>query len=557
QFSGVSVKELREALNFGYDIMRVSFTGLLAAVGFVLLIACVNVASLTLARARARERDVAVRSALGARRGRIVRQLLTESLLLALLGGGLGVFLADRGARAIAPLVPEDIFRVGDVELDTTVLLFSVAVTLLTPVLFGLAPAIGISRTNLVSSLKQGVRAGGAGIGSMRVRRALVVLEVTLAIALVVGTGLMVRSFFELQKVELGFRPESALTVRLALPQTDYPDAPEQKLFFDRALLEVSSLPGVRAAGYTVPLPMNHAIWTVQFALPDDAPAARESWPLAHQFNVSSRYFEAMGVALLAGRAFDERDGPDSARVVIVSRSTADAYWPDRNPVGESLLVLDSEGTFEATVVGVVADVRHEGFQDEIGAQIYQAIDQGGFRGRFLVVSSDAEPGNLTRAVAGAIAAADPNLPVEIRPMADIVSESALQWTISSILLGVFGAVALLLASLGIYGVVAFTVAERRREIGIRMALGATSREIGALVLSDGLKLTAVGIALGIVLAAIAARLVASQLFGVSPFDPATFVVAVLLFTATSAFASLAPTLRASSTDPIVVLRNE
>jgi predicted permease len=555
RFSGVTVKPLREALNFAYDVMERSFAVLLAAVSFVLLIACVNVASLTLARTSARAREVAVRAALGARRSRLVRQLLVESLLLAVAGGALGTLLAFWGARALGPVIPEDLFRVGEVGVDSTALLFSLALTLLTPIVFGLAPALHASR-DLTGALKASGRTG-SGPSSMRWRRRLVVAEVAMAIVLVGATGLMLRSLLALQDVDLGFRPRSLLTVEITLPEGDYPDREGQQSYFERALSELEALPGVRSAAAVVPLPMNHALWTTSLAPAGQAPAPGEDWPQAREFRVSPAYFDAMGIPILEGRAIAESDGPEAPSVVQVSRSLAERFWPGRSPVGESLLIGDPTAPETASVVGVAADVKHDGFEDGNPVQVYRALAQVGSRGRFLLIAAEGAPETISGPVREELHRLDPNLPVTLRPMTEIVAESMLQWSVSSMLLGIFGLAALALANLGIYGVVSYSVASRRRELGLRLALGATGGKVSRLVLMEGLTLAGLGLVLGLVLAGVAAKLIASLLYGVGPFDLLTFIMVTAIFLATATLATLLPARRAARTNPIVVLRYE
>ncbi len=555
QFAGVTAIPLREALNFAYDVLVIGFSLLLGAVGLVLLMACVNVASLTLARMSARSREVAVRVAIGAGRGRLVRQLLTESLLLALIGGSLGTLLAFCAAPVVGPIIPEAIFRVGDVAIDGTVLAFTILVTLLTPLAFGLAPALVAARTSLADALKEGGRGGPAG--SMRGRRALVVAEITMAIVLITGTGLMLRSFLEIQNVDIGFRAPRLLTVIANPPESDYPDQADIQAYFDRAQAELGALPGVRSVGTVQPLPMDHASYGVQFARPGQAPAAAEDWPVALHGRASPGYFETMGIPVLAGRAFTGGDDADAPDVVIVSQKTADNHWRGESPVGSTILIGEPDDAIEAAVVGVVGNVKHTGFGDDMGAQLYRPMKQGMNRGRYIVVATERAPSSVAGSVRGALRNMDVNLPLVIRPMMEMVQENTLQWSISSAGLGIFGLVALLLASVGIYGVVSFSVAQRRREIGIRMALGATSGQVRGVVVGEGLRLTAVGVAIGLVLALVVGQLMASMLFRVSPFDPVTLGSVLVLFGAVATVASLLPARRAARVDPTTVLRYE
>jgi putative ABC transport system permease protein len=347
------------------------------------------------------------------------------------------------------------------------------------------------------------------------------------------------------------------LTVEVTLPESDYPDEERRRSYFDRALQEISALAPVRSAGVVVPLPMNHEIWTYQFALPGDAPAESAEWPVAQAFRASPRYFEAMGIRLHEGRGFASSDGRDAPRVVAVGRTLAERYWPGRSPVGETLLVGDAESSETATVVGVVADVKHDGFETDAPLQLYRPLDQAPTRGRFFVLATDGPPESVASLTREALSRVDPNLPLAVRPMNDVVQESTLQWSISSLLLGVFATVALALASLGIYGVISYSVAARRREIGLRMALGATRRDVSGLVLTEGLRLAAAGLAIGLALALVVARLMASILYGIGPFDPVTFAFVLGIFLAVAILASLLPASRAARTDPLGVLRYE
>jgi putative ABC transport system permease protein len=556
RFDGVSVKPMREALNFAFDVMEASFAVLIAAVSFVLLIACVNVTSLTLARTSLVRRELAVRSALGASRARIVRQLSSESLVLALAGGAMGVLLAHSGARALAPVIPEDLFRVGEIEVDGSVLLVATLVTLATPLLFGLVPALTASSFDLAAALKQGGRAG-AGPSALRMRRGLVVAEVAMAIVLVAGTGLMLRSFLELSNVDLGFRPGNLLTIEVTLPESDYVDPRSERSYFERATSELRSLGSVRAVGTIAPLPMNHAIWTVPFALPGRAPAARETWPQAQELRISPGGFEAMGITLLAGRAIATLDSPPSPRVVVVSASLAARYFPGRSPIGETLLLSEGREDEPATIVGVAADVSHEGYTDDRPDQIYRPLDEVGSRGRFFVVRTFGPPEEAISETKAALARVDPNLPLSSRPMKEIVRESALPWSLSALLLGIFGVVAVGLASLGIYGIAAFSVSARRREIAIRMALGASRSDVRKSVVSDGLRLGALGLVIGLALAAVGSKLMASLLFRTQPFDLVTAAAVIALFVLVPLVASLLPAARAGRTDPVGALRSE
>ena len=556
RFTGVSVKPLREALNFRYDVVRAGFTILLAAVGAVLLIACVNVAGLVLARSTARWRDIAVRMALGAGRGRLARQTLAESVVLALAGGTLGVWLAWLAIGAIGPRLPESLYRVGTATLDGRVLLFSAALTLATPILFGLSPAFAAARADLASAMKEGGRGVGAGRRATRGRRVLVVAQVALAVVLVTTAGLMVRSFAAVSRVDLGFDAERILTVEVAPPHTDYPTIEAIDHFFQRARDAVAALPGVRAVSSTAWLPLNHENPVFQFATPELSGAPVEEWPAAIRGSIAPGYFEAMGIRMVAGRDFGPMDGPDAPPVAIVSRSLAERHYPGEIPIGRTLLI--EEESEPVTIVGVVEDVRHEGIVEASRPQIYRPVTQVPGRRQFIVVAVESgSPASLARAVRDAIASVDPNVPATPRPMSEIVRENDFQWRIGSVALGAFGVVALSLAALGLYGLVAYNVAQRRREMGIRMALGATAAQLRRLVIGEGMRLTGVGLAIGIVLSIGVARLLASQLFGVRPVDPATLAVVPVLFAAVAVLASARPAARAAALQPREVLAEE
>ncbi|HEX6938140.1 MAG TPA: ABC transporter permease [Longimicrobiales bacterium] len=556
RFAGVSVKPLREALNFRYDVVRNGFILLLAAVGAVLLIACVNVAGLVLARSTARARDVAVRMALGARRGRLVQQMLAESAVLALAGGAVGVWLAWLAIDMIGPRLPESLYRVGTATVDGRVLLFSAALTLATPILFGLSPAFAATRADLASAMKESGRGAGAGRGATRGRRALVVAQVALAVVLVTTAGLMIRSFAAVSRVDLGFDAEPLLTVEVAPPAADYPSVEAVERFFQRATDAIVALPGVRAASATAWLPLNHETPTLKFATPAGAGAPAEEWPVAIQGRIAPGYFEAMRIRLVAGRDFGVADGPDAPPVAIVSRSLAERHWPGEVPVGKTLLL--EAGDEPVTVVGVVEDVRHEGIAEASRPQLYFPVTQVPARRRFIVAAAEGgAPASLARAVREAIASVDPNVPATTRPMTEIVRENDFQWRFGSAALGAFGGVALMLAALGVYGLVAYNVVQRRREMGVRMALGATAAQLRRLVIGEGIRLTGAGLAIGIVLSLAVARLLASQLFGVRPFDPTTLAVVPVLFAVVAALASARPAARAAALQPREVLAEE
>ncbi len=556
-YAGIAVTPLREALNFAWDILRMTFAALLGAMVFVLLIACVNVASLVVARATARTRDVAVRSAIGATRGRVVRQMLTENLVLAIAGGLLGVALAFLAVRGLSPFLPEDLFRIGDATIDRTVLGFTLVLVLLAPVLFGLLPALSTSRTDLATALKEGSAGAGVGRSSMRLRRGLIVAEITLAMVLVTGASLMLRSLLEIQKVDLGFEADRLLTIAVTPPESDYSSAEDVDAWFEQATAELEALPGVRAAGVVNPLPLNHENFSEQFARPGHEPPTLEDWPTALHGRASAGYFEAMGVPILEGRTFNAGDGPEAVPVAIVSRLLADRYWEGESPLGQTLLYGNPREPTEATVIGVVGDIQHAGIDTPVRPHIYRPFTQRFSRRRFVVVQTEAVPTALARPARETLASLDPNLPLGIRPMDEIVLENTMQWTIGAGFLGLFGTGAILLAALGVFGVMTYSVARRRRELGIRAAIGAQASQLRGLIVGEGLRLAAIGIAIGLLLALVIGRLMASLLFGISSFDPVSFAAVAALFIGVAVAASLLPARRAARTDVMTVLRYE
>jgi predicted permease len=556
-YAGIAVTPLREALNFAWDVLRMTFAALLGAMVFVLLIACVNVASLVVARATTRTRDVAVRSAIGATRGRIVRQMLTENLVLACAGGLLGVAIAFLAVRGLNPFLPEDLFRIGDATIDGTVLCFTAILVLQTPILFGLLPAVSTSRTNLATALKEGSAGAGVGRASMHLRRALIVVEITLAMVLVTSASLMLRSLLEIQKVDLGFDADRLLTIAVTPPESDYRAAEDVDAWFDRAITELEALPGVRAAGVANPLPLNHENFQGQFARSGYEPPTRENWPTALHGRASPGYFETMGISILAGRTFNEGDGPEAPAVVIVSRLLAERYWEGESPLGQTLLYGDPRDPTQATVIGVVGDLQHAGIDTPIRPHIYRPFTQRFSRRRFLVVRTEGTPTALARSVRGTLSSIDPNLPFGIRPMNEIVLENTLQWTMGAGFLALFGTGAILLAALGVFGVMTYSVARRRRELGIRAAIGAQASQLRGLIVGEGLRLATIGIGLGLLLAFGAGHLLASLLFGINSFDPVSFAAAAFLFVGAAVAASLLPARQAARTDVMTVLRYE
>ncbi len=556
RYAGMNVEPIRESLNFAWFVLRPMFALLQLAMGLGLVLVCVNVASLTLARSTARTGEVAIRAALGSGRRRLIRQFMTESLVLATAGGVLGVALAHWGSRVLGPVIPEDWYRVGEATVDANVVLFAVGATVITALLFGLAPALTATRTDLSAALKEGV-GGGRGGRSIRVRRLLVVFEVAMAVVLVSGVGLAARSLLAVQRLDLGFDPQRVLTARVFPPSYSYPETEDVDSYYDRALLGIGALPGVRAVAAAARLPLNHEVSLVPFTAPGLAPAAAEDWPVGGVSTVSPGYFEVMGTQLSAGREFSEQDVVDGEPVAIVSRTLADILWRGEEAVGRALLVGDPDDPRTLTVVGVVRDVRFEGITGEEHPQVYVPLRQDPSRSRFLLVRVDGPWQPLADPVRQTMLEVDADLPVTIRPLSSIVGENVLPFSLSTLLLAVLGAAALLLASLGIYGVIAYSVAQQRREIGIRMALGATEAGVRRTFIEEGVKLSMLGILIGLVFAAAANAALRSALVGVGGFDVVSLGTALVVFVGVAVLASLLPAVRASRVNPAEALRVE
>jgi putative ABC transport system permease protein len=540
--------------------IRPALLVLLGAVGFVLLIGCANVANLLLARAAARLKEVAIRTALGANRWQVVRQLLVESVLLALVGGAAGLLLAYAGVRTLATLNLGNLPGADELRIDGAVMAFTLGLSLVTGVLFGLAPALQTSRTNLRDALNESARGSTADRGGRRVRRALVVAEVALALTLLVGAGLLVKSFARLQGVQPGFDPANLLTLSLSLPQAKYPSDTQQIAFFDQVLPRVAAVPGVQSVGATTTLPFGGGWSTGTFGIEGRPEVADQPNPWGDIRIVSPDFFTALRVPLLEGRTFTERDGPDAPWVVVVDEELARRYWPNEDPIGKRVTrgAPDGEEPEWWEVVGVVGHTMHEGLDAEARVQLYFPYRQVGRANMSLVVRTAGDPAAATNAVRQAIYSVDRDQPLaQLRTMDELLAASVGQRRLSVLLLGIFSGVALLLASVGIYGVMSHSVTQRSREIGVRMALGAARGNVLALVLRQGMALALVGVGIGLAGALALTRVIASQLYAVRATDPATFAAVAVLLAAVAAVATLLPALRATRVDPVVALRED
>jgi putative ABC transport system permease protein len=541
---------------------------LLGAVGFVLLIACANVANLLLARASARRRELALRSALGASRLRLVRQLLIESVLLATLGGALGTLSAYWSLDWLLALFPRGVAnlaipRLEQIRLDTSVLGFTALLTVGTAILFGLAPALHSSRLGLVEALRPSVR-GGSGHGGGRLRGGLVVAEVAIALVLVTGGMLMVRSFRNLRGGDLGFEPRGLLTARLSLPGYRYRDPAQRLAFVERVLSNVGAIPGVEAVAATPYLPLSGWYSDEAFRIEGQPPVEPGREPQTSIRVVNEGYFQAMRIPVRKGRAFAGSDGEQSPRVAVINETMARRYFAGEDPLGRRIhvrLLPDTEPDDPRTwheIVGVVGDVRHHGLARPPEPETYFPYRQDPVSMVCLAIRSPLEPKSLADAVRGAIWAVDGEQPVfAVMTYEQLAADSVAVRRISTQLLGSFAAVALLLAALGIYAVMAYAVAQRTQEVGVRVALGATARDVVGMVLGQGLRLAGLGSAIGLAASLALTRLLGSLLWGVSPTDPVSFATVLATIGAVAVLACVLPAFRAARVDPMAALRYE
>jgi putative ABC transport system permease protein len=532
---------------------------LLAAVGVVLLIACVNVAHLQLARSAARQKELAIRAALGAGRGRIVRQLVTESLVISAIGGVLGLLVASWAIGPLLRLAPTEIPRLAETRIDPGVLLFTIGVSLATGILFGLTPAISASSPDPQAALSEGGRGSTSGRSRQRFRTALFVSEVALAFVLVIGSGLLIRSLLRVQSVSPGFQPEHVLALDVSLPEAKYVKDEERALFFRRAVDGLRPLPGVQAASAVYCPPLAGRCWGSVYVLSDRPAPAQAELPSAHWNVAEPGYFSTVGIPLREGRFFTEADGADSAKVVIVNESFARKWWPNGGAIGKSIKQgFPKDPTPFRQIVGVVADVRQEGLDVPALTEVYIPWTQNPMSSMTLLVRVAGSPRSVEKAAVAAVRAVDPEQSVSgVMPLTAYISDSVASRRFTTLLLGFFGALALILASVGIYGVVAFGVAERRREIGIRTALGARPRDVLSLFVTRALRLAAVGMLAGAAAALALSRFLASLLFGIGPSDPATFGGVAVLLTAVVLAACVIPARRALRVSPTTALRAE
>ncbi|HLL75119.1 MAG TPA: ABC transporter permease [Pyrinomonadaceae bacterium] len=552
---GVRLTNLRERLTGN---MRTPLLVILGAVALVLLIACANVANLLLARAASRGREFAVRDALGASRLRIVRQLLTESLLLSLAGGAAGMLISLWLTQLLVGLIPTNTPRLGEIGPDARVFGFALAASLFTGLLFGLAPALQASRGNLNEALKEGGRSGGEGARGGRARSAMIVSEIALSFMLLAGAGLLLRSFLRLRDVNPGFNPGGVLAMRISASGPKYPAGPARAEVYRQALERIGSLPGVESAGAVLSLPLGGDTFNVgRSFIREGRPATPEESAGASYLAATPGYFRALQIPLVSGRTFTDQDTEKSPMVVVVNETMARRFWPGESPVGKRITIWRDE-KFAREVVGVVGDTRSAP-GEPAGPQMYVPYAQDPNWGSLsLVVRSSADPASLVAAARNEIHALDKAIPVyNVRPMRDVVAAALAERRASTLLVGAFALLALLLSLVGIYGVTAYYVTQRRHEIGVRMALGAQARHVLGLVMAQSLRLTVAGLALGLFGAAALTRVLESLLYGVRPTDPATFAAAAALLGAVALLACLLPARRATKVDPLIALRAE
>jgi len=536
---------------------------LLGAVVFVLLIACANVASLLLARAGSRDKEIVLRMALGANPARVLRQLLTESVLLALAGGLLGLALAAWGVAMLAQFGPASLPRLAEINIDWRVMAFTLTVSLATGIVFGLAPALLTVRTDLNSVLKTSGRGNTGSRTRALWRNALVTSEIASCVVLLTGAGLLIRSFLQLESVNPGFRPDHVLTMQIALPETRY-SGQKVALFYHQLVDRLHALAGVQYAGIARNLPLSGADASLNFVVENRPVESAAEQSRAKYRAASADYFAALGIPLVRGRFFDRTDGERTPGVVIINNTMARRFWPNEDPIGKRMKA-GFDGSQWCTVVGIVGDVKHTGLDAATNAEMYYHYLQipselmGFVEGTMtLVLRTQSEPNSMVAAARGEVQKLDPDLAVfNVKTMQDLVGGSLAGARFRTLLLGVFAGIALILAATGLYGVIAYAVTQRTNELGVRMALGAQKSDVLKMVVGEGAQLAAIGIGVGLVVAFPLMRIISRLLFGVNASDPLTFAATSSLILLVALTASYLPALKAIKVDPLVALRHE
>ncbi len=537
--------------------MRTALVILLGAIALVLLIACANLTTMLLARAGAREREFAIRVALGAGPARLLRQMLTESVLLALIGGLAGVLLAIWGLDLLRALGSHTVPRIAEANLDLRVLLVTLVASIVTGILFGLVPALASAKPELTEALKEGGRGSTTGTRRNRVRNALVISEVALALVLLVGAGLLLKSFARLQNVDPGFDPRNVLSMEVSLPLAKYPRGKPVTDFYSEIIRRVQTLPGVEAAALTSILPLSGTNSDSSFAIEGRDPTQEKVYPDEEIRSVTENYFKVLKVPLVQGRFFDERDTADAPQVVIVNQSFARKWFPNQEAVGKKITFSDPRKPDPKwiTIVGLVGDMRHRGLDVEAKPEYYLPHPQNPYRGMILAVRSKQDPRSLAESIRREIRRLDPELPAaNVRTLENVAADSIAPRRLSVVLIGVFAAVALVLASVGIYGVMSFLVVQRTHEIGVRMALGAQRADVLRLVVGHGMRLVLIGSVLGLVMALLSTRALSAMLYRVGAFDLTTFAGVTIALALVALLASYIPALRATRADPMIAL---
>jgi putative ABC transport system permease protein len=559
-FAAVDVAPLHKQLVAG---IRVTVFVLWGAVGLVMLLACINVASLMISRTLARQREMAVRAAVGARRWQLVRQLLTESVLVGVVGGALGLLIAVWGTRAISSLVPKgftsSVYDLNNIRLDWRVFAFTLGLSVLTGIVFGLAPALTASRPDLIGALRNSRAHGLMSFGLRSFRGWLVVAELALAVVLLLAAGLLVRSFNKLVAVDLGFDRENVLTTRIALPRSSYAKPQQVQAFYDDLLQRVKSLPGVQSAGTINHTPLNGFGMVAFMPIEGYPPIDRKKDPAVGIGTVSADYFRTLKIPLLSGRYYDARDGADGQKVAIVNQAFVNHFSANSDPLGKRIGFgcEESEGLCR-TIVGVVGNIRQESITDEVAPEIYVPFAQSRMNSVTLMVRTDSDPLALARSVRNEVLAIDKNQPIyDVKTLAQRVDDAVAVSRSLTVLFASFALLALVLGAVGIYGIVSYSVTQRTHEIGIRMALGARAANVLSLIMKNGLTLVLTGIVIGVGSAFGLTRFLATLLFGIEPTDSVTFVVVSSVFFVIAMVAALVPALRATRVDPLIALRDE
>jgi putative ABC transport system permease protein len=543
--------------------IRVTVFVLWGAVGLVMLLACVNVASLMISRTLARQREMAVRAAVGARRWQLIRQLLTESIVIGITGGVFGLLLALWGTSAIARLVPKgftsSVYDLNHIRLDWRVFAFTLALSVLTGIIFGLAPALTASRPDLIGALRNSRAQGLMSFGLRSFRGWLVVSELALAVVLLLAAGLLVRSFNKLVAVDLGFDRQNVLTARINLPRSKYAKPAQVQSFYDDLLQRVKVLPGVQSAGMINHAPLNGFTLIAFMEIEGYPPLDRKKDPPVGIGTISHEYFQTMKIPLLSGRYYDGRDGADAQKVAIVNQAFAKRFSPDSDPLGKRVGFgcEKSEGLCR-TIVGVVGNIRQESITDEVAPEIYLPFAQSSMNSVTLFVRTDSDPLALAKSLRNEVLAVDKNQPTyDVKTLEQRVNEAVAVSRSLMVLFAAFALLALVLGAVGIYGIVSYSVTQRTHEIGIRMALGARAANVLSLIMKNGFTLVLTGIVIGVGSALGLTRFLATLLFGIEPTDSVTFVVVSAMFFGVAMIAALIPALRATRVDPLVALRDE